>query len=200
MRIPKVDLPGEIWVPIDRKAFPVVPEIEYEISNLGRMCRSFDSYYLAEGRPFKKLKVLRLSRGDEYIKAKMALVTGLKRIAVAHLVAHHFIGPRPDGLYVNHIDGDKLNNRAENLEYVTQSENLKHAFYVLGAFRGAKNGWTTQRQRYIETRHRKLTPDQVREIRARFGQESAIQLGRRMGVGRNIIYGIVKGLGHKHVA
>jgi hypothetical protein len=40
------------------------------------------------------------------------------------LVAETYLGARPTGLVINHIDGDKTNNNIENLEYVTQNENV----------------------------------------------------------------------------
>lgn len=43
------------------------------------------------------------------------------------IVADAFLGPIPNGLEVNHINGVKSDNRPENLEYVTKSENAKHA-------------------------------------------------------------------------
>lgn len=42
---------------------------------------------------------------------------------VHSLVAEAFIGPRPDGLEVRHLNGDPLDNRAENLTYGTHGEN-----------------------------------------------------------------------------
>jgi hypothetical protein len=47
---------------------------------------------------------------------------------IHRLVATHFCDGYDPNLVVNHIDGDKLNNRAENLEFVTRSENDLHAF------------------------------------------------------------------------
>jgi len=44
------------------------------------------------------------------------------------LVAETFIGPKVKGMVVNHKDGNKLNNCLENLEYLTYSENSKHAY------------------------------------------------------------------------
>jgi hypothetical protein len=46
------------------------------------------------------------------------------------LVAESFLGVRPDGYEVNHKDGDKLNNRADNLEYATPKENSQHAYRI----------------------------------------------------------------------
>lgn len=42
---------------------------------------------------------------------------------IHHLVAEHFIGPRPEGAEVAHWDGDKLNNAVINLRYATPKEN-----------------------------------------------------------------------------
>lgn len=49
-----------------------------------------------------------------------------KRFLVHRLVAQYFI-PSNGKPHVNHIDGDKLNNKASNLEWVTCSENHLHA-------------------------------------------------------------------------
>jgi len=43
------------------------------------------------------------------------------------LVAAAFLGPKPEGRDVNHIDGHRQHNAASNLEYVTRSENQRHA-------------------------------------------------------------------------
>lgn len=47
---------------------------------------------------------------------------------VHRLVASAFCEKLHEGDEVNHINGDKLDNRAENLEWVTHGENLAHAY------------------------------------------------------------------------
>ncbi len=56
----------------------------------------------------------------------------LYSIQAHRLVWQHHHGDIPAGLVVNHKDGNPANNRVENLELVTQQENLKHRFRVLG--------------------------------------------------------------------
>ena len=60
--------------------------------------------------------------------ARVSITMGKsKYLYVHHLMALAFIGSRPEGHDVNHINGDKLDNRAINLEYVTRTENMRHA-------------------------------------------------------------------------
>jgi hypothetical protein len=54
----------------------------------------------------------------------MSLVLGSETHEVHRLVALAFIGPRPVGHEVRHIDGDRQNARASNLAYGTRSENV----------------------------------------------------------------------------
>lgn len=56
-------------------------------------------------------------------------IDGQHRTFYIHrLVAEAFIGERPDGYQINHIDGNKLNNRFDNLEYCSRSDNIKHSY------------------------------------------------------------------------
>lgn len=58
------------------------------------------------------------------------------------LVAKTFI-PNPDNKScVNHIDGNKLNNKVDNLEWSTHGENLKHAYDI--GLRDCKGELNTQ--------------------------------------------------------
>lgn len=57
------------------------------------------------------------------------VVPGVDRYRkVHHMVADAFLPAKPSPQHqVNHKDGDKHNNEATNIEWVTQSENAKHA-------------------------------------------------------------------------
>ena len=55
-----------------------------------------------------------------------------KGIAVHIMVARAFCDGYKDGLTVNHKDGNKLNNKSSNLEWITSQENTRHSIDVLG--------------------------------------------------------------------
>lgn len=52
-----------------------------------------------------------------------------QRYKLVHRIVAEAFCPRPEGATeVNHINGDKTDNRACNLEWVTHADNLKHAY------------------------------------------------------------------------
>lgn len=61
--------------------------------------------------------------------------------SVHHMIWEAVHGPIPDGFQINHINGNKLDNRICNLELLTPSENTAHAYRLgLRTARGEKNG------------------------------------------------------------
>lgn len=98
---------------------------EYEVSNMGRV------------KSLKKSKERMLALHQSKLTKRhpkpmyhVELWKDNKRKAVKihRLVGEHFI-PNPQGKpQINHIDGDRTNNRADNLEWVTGSENMLHSY------------------------------------------------------------------------
>lgn len=75
--------------------------------------------------------------------ALSVMLNGKPKIYRAHvLVCELFNGPKPSLKHqVNHIDGNKLNNTPQNLEWVTPAENTAHSIQFLGnAMRGERSG------------------------------------------------------------
>ena len=68
--------------------------------------------------------------GTEYQLINFQTIDGKKKTFRAHRLVLMAFNPinNSDELEVNHIDGNKLNNNLSNLEWVTTSENQKHAF------------------------------------------------------------------------
>lgn len=91
----------------------------YEISSYGRV-KSFKSH------PSGKILKPNLD-SNGYPKISLSKKGAKKDTTVHRLVAEAYL-PRADGkTCVNHIDGNKANNRLDNLEWCTYSENIKHA-------------------------------------------------------------------------
>ena len=149
----------------------------YEISDLGSTRSARRNTNTFVGRALKPWKTK-----NGRLQVMLYLLGEPKHHLVHRLVAAAFIGPCPEGKQVNHIDGVATNNRLENLEYVTPSENSLHSFAL---------GMSSQTGE--ENSCHKLTEDNVREILSLIGTEAQWKIGKRFGVNQSVISRIYTG-------
>lgn len=164
---------------------PVVGfEDTYAVSNLGRVRRD---------APGKGTQVGRLLRpqpaaGGRYPGVSLMGPGGKQHDRYVHqLVAEAFLGECPPDHEVNHIDGDRWNPAATNLEYATRGANVAHALSTGLAAVGRM------------MRNAKLTDQAVREIRALRGVVPQAELARRYGVSPSAVSQVQRRKQWRHV-
>lgn len=121
-----MDVVGETWRPV------LGYEGAYEVSSHGRV-RSQDrtQRYLqgaADVVRFHRGRMLRGTTDEHGYQVHHLIVDGRRRAVRAHvLVAEAFLGPKPIGALVRHLDDDPSNNHFSNLAYGTQVDNMQDA-------------------------------------------------------------------------
>ena len=140
----------------------------------GYFCREDGAIFSTRRNTWKQLTEQTIHNGYKRVYFR---VNGKCVLYLVHrIVALTFIGEPPQpGMEVNHKDGNKANNHKDNLEYVTRSDNQKHAFANgLNDASGESNA------------NHKLTAEEVIEIyNRRF--ENTTDLMEEFGVCRSAI-------------
>lgn len=151
----------EIWKPI--------PEYEnYEVSTWGRVRNSSG----------KILKIKKNKRG--YSRIILSKKCKHKSFFVHRLVALAFL-PNPENLLqINHCDGNKENNKIDNLEWISFRENIIHAQVNLLLAQGETHG------------NSKFKEEEILEIRKIYKKGMGPELAKKYNVARQTITSIVR--------
>ena len=120
-----------------------------------------------------------ITEGSEHPSGHLYASINGKNYPVHRLVAStDFLPPPPSETHtqVNHVDGDPANNRADNLEWVTRSENIQHSYDanaerkshaskqskpVLGRRHGSEEEWVEYESTRAAARELELNPGSV---------------------------------------
>ena len=115
----------EIW-----KDIPEYEEL-YEISNLGRVKSKTRKTKFGRGWKVYESQILKPQEDkDGYFRIALSKDGKKRRFFIHRLVMMSFVDNSLNLPVVNHIDGNKQNNKLNNLEWVTRSENDLHAFRI----------------------------------------------------------------------
>lgn len=111
-----------------------IPDYEgiYQASNLGRIRTAPDKTTYTELRGIRhwEMRIMKGRGNNKHTGARVGLWKNgkCKDWLVARLVAITFLGqPSADKNTVNHINGNRLDNRVENLEWLSLADNIRHA-------------------------------------------------------------------------
>ena len=93
--------------------------------------KNWELYTIDEFGKVKNTKTNKYLKGainsKGYLRVELHLNKKIKKFFVHRLVAEYFVENPLNKEQVNHIDGNKLNNNMNNLEWVTHKENTQHA-------------------------------------------------------------------------
>lgn len=101
----------------------------YEVSNFGNL-RSLDRVSNAKNgsTQIRKGQLITACTNKQGYKQVRLIRNGIAKNMLVHRLVMLAFKPIKESLQVNHIDGNKENNRIDNLEWVTAKENVKHAY------------------------------------------------------------------------
>ncbi len=149
---------------------PVVGFPRYEVSNLGRV----RSLWFRNGKTDRLRlvpKILRYGMKGQPGREYRFISIGKHCQRYVHaLVLEAFVGPRPAGLEAGHQDGERFNNRASNLAWITTTENNRQR---------RRDGTMPMGDKSPTRKLRNWQTILMRRLRSHFG---IVELGRMFGV------------------
>lgn len=102
-------------------------DARYEVTHDGKVLSWADSH---GGRATTPRLLKQHVTNSGYVQVRLPVAGKFKWVSVARLMLQAFTGEV--GEQVNHKNGVRTDNRLENLEWVTRSENMLHSYRVLG--------------------------------------------------------------------
>jgi len=147
----------------------------YEVSNMGRV-RRVKKYHGRTG----VIKPQPDGRG--YLHVRLSRDNKVEIRNVHRLVGKAFLPIDERRPYINHKDGQKDNNMADNLEWCTAKENYAHAVNALG-FKAARG---------FQKPNTKLSLEQVSEIRLLAQTNKQKDIAEMFGVSKSLVSNIVR--------
>lgn len=154
----------------------------YEVSSIGRVRSA--SRFRGDGRR-KPGKIIKTPLSMGYPCFNLCRDGEQIQVRVHRMVALAFLGPAPDDSEtVNHKDFDRLNNRSENLEWLSHADNIRHAH--------ASARCASARVYGRGDTYKRISPETVLGVRQGFSNGiSTGQLARSFGMSRTNVYRIV---------
>jgi hypothetical protein len=151
----------------------------YEVSDLGTV-RTIPRIDRAGKR--RAVRVLKPSLSiDGYVRSNLSKDGKTFHIGTHRLVYMAFIGPIPDGHEINHLNGNRRDNRLENLSCITHAENVRYSKDVLKA-------------NYATYGNAKLSADEVQAIRELIAEGvSSKAIAAMFGIHSNSVWHIKSG-------
>ncbi len=183
-------LPTEVWKDI------IGYEGKYQISNLGRV-KSLERFEERAGyERFMSGRILKFAQYthkscEGYLYVVLCKNSKGKIFKIHKLVAEHFIENLSGFLQVNHINGIKIDNTRENLEWCDNKHNIKEYFKMNphggDCVRGSKNASA------------KLNEGEVKEILKLKDSLTQSQLAERFKISPTTVWHIINGKQWRHV-
>lgn len=167
--------------------------------------KQYSNYAISNTGKFKNIKTKRIlkpflhKKGYFYITiapwGRQGKVVSLK---LHRLIAEAFI-PNPENKsQINHIDGNKLNNSLDNLEWVTAKENINHAINI-----GLINLESQYHPKGIQCTHAVLNEELIEEIRKQYiprhRQFGLRALARKYSLKHNTLSEALNGVNWSHL-
>ena len=101
----------------------------YQVSNLGNVKRI--GFFSGVNKKYlNNYNLIPMDNGKGYLRIKLTKNNKSKRVMLHRIIAEAFVDNKLNKPFVNHINSNKKDNNIENLEWCTQSENVKHAVKV----------------------------------------------------------------------
>lgn len=153
----------------------------FEVSNLGRM----------RNKVRKNVYIPYVGKNG-YLKICTSIYGRNKNIYIHRCVAETFLPNPANWSLVNHLDGNKQNNRSDNLEWSTPKENYRHAVRMCLISPESVERFSRKVQNGCDNGRAKLTESVVRYIRANYVPKSRGQKCNRRELAK--MFGVSVGL------